>query len=352
MKHKVIAAVFSSQTTTNLNRVATLVTLIAMLGVILVYPGTQVKAVGIDAVTASVPEGSDATGAAAAVTVTFESSVLSNGEVFTIYLGEDTTGDEWGLNAVATGDISCSDNGTGETYTVGSVNAASATLPMRTAITATTVGTGATTTTCVIGDGTPNPTNPTVADGYSVAVVTSADSGAGIIYIGDANDVTVSVNVLPNLTLTIDNADGTNCTTSSGVTSCNLGTVLTTTVGQGNYDVNVGTNATSGATLQIAEDGNLRNGANEIADATENDTIVAGTTDYGIAVASDGGWTEQGNFNDDDTPIPTGPATVATTAGAVAYTNDVTVTHKVAVDSTVPALVYSHIVTWTATANF
>jgi hypothetical protein len=310
------------------------------------------KSAGIDDV--AVTLSNEAVSTNAQVTVAFTFGTLVNGNTIRIYLGETTAGDAWGLNAVTTADISCSDNGAGESYTVNSITAASATSPLWTQITATTVGAGASIVTCVIGDGTPNPTNPATADGYSIAVVTTSDSGAGIAYVGNANDVTVSVAVLPNLSLTIDNSDGVSCTTSSSVTACNLGTVTTATVNTGNYDVNVGTNAANGATLNIAEDGNIRNGADEITDIVEDagGTVTAGATEYGVAAASDAGWTEQGNFTDDDTPIPTGPASVATTAAPVAYTSDVTVTHRVAVDSTVKALTYSHIVTWTASANF
>lgn len=316
------------------------------------FPAPSANAAGIDNVTVTLSD--ETLNTASSVTVAFTFGTLINGNTVKIYLGEDTTGQPWQLNAVTTADISCSDNGTGETYTVNSVTAASASVPMWTQITATTVGAGATAVTCIIGDGTPNPINPaTTADGYSIAVVTTNDSGAGIAYVGNANDVTVSVTVLPNLSLTIDNSDGVKCSTSgAGVTSCNMGTVLTTGVATGNYDVNVGTNAGSGATLQVAEDGNLRNGSDVITDVVEGNTVTAGTTGYGVATVADGGWTEQGDFTDDDTPIATGPTTVATTAAPVAYTNDITVTHRAAVDSTVKALTYSHTVTWTATANF
>lgn len=311
------------------------------------------RAAGIDDVTVTL--GNEATSAASQVTVLFTFGTLSNGNTVKIYLGETTGGNAWGLNGVTTADISCTDNGTGEAYTVNSVTAASASTPMWTQITATTVGSGATQVTCLVGDGSPNPTNPTVAGNYSIAVVTTNDSGAGIAYVGNANDVAVSTTTLPNLTLTIDNADGTSCTTASGVTSCNLGTVTTAVVNTGNYDVNVGTNATSGATMRIAEDGNLRSGADDIDDIVEDTggTVTAGVEEYGVAVTSDASWTEAGNFTDDDTPIAAGPATVATTAGPIASSgDDVTVTHRVAVSSATKALTFSHIVTWTATANF
>lgn len=311
-----------------------------------------VNATGIDDVTVTLSN--EAVNTAAQVTVVFTFGTLVDGNVIKIYLGENTDGDEWQDNSITTSDIACSDDGTGEVYTVDSVTAATATVPMWTQITATTVGSGATQVTCTIGDDSPNPINPISADGYSIAVVTTNDSGAGLAYVGSANDVTVSATVLSTLALTIDNADSTACTTSSGVTSCNLGVIITTTINTGNYDVNVGTNAANGASMKIAEDGNLRNGSDTIDDIVEDTggTVTAGQEEYGIAVSADGAWTKQGDFTDDDTPIPTGPSNVATTAGPVAYDNDVTISHRVAVAVSTKALTYSHIVTWTATANF
>lgn len=309
-----------------------------------------VHSAGIDDVTVTLSN--EAINTASTVTVAFTFGTLVNGNTIKIYLGETTAGDEWQDNSLTTADIACTDNGTGESYTVDSITAASATVPMWTQITATTVGSGASIVTCVLGDGSPNPINPNAADGFSVAVVTTSDSGAGVAYVGNANDVTVSASVLPNLTITIDNADTAACVTTSGVTACNLGVVTTAAVNTGNYDVNVGSNAASGVTLKVIDDGDLRNGSDTINDITENTTVAAGTEGYGIAIAADGGWTEVSPFDDDDTPTTTSSQNVATTAAPIGYTADVTVTHRVAVDATTKALTYSHIVTWTATANF
>jgi hypothetical protein len=309
------------------------------------------RAAGIDDVTVALSN--EAVNTASTVTVVFTFGTLVNGNTIKIYVGDTTGGSPWQQNSITTSDISCSDNGTGESYTVDSITAAGASVPMWTQITATTVGSGASVVTCVLGDGSPNPKNPTAAGNYSVSVVTTNDSGAGIAYVGSANDIVTSATALPNLTLTIDGADATACVTTSGVTACNLGTVTTGAVNTGYYDVNVGTNATNGATMKIAEDGNLRNGSDDINDVIENNTVTLGTETYGVAVASDASWTEQGDFTDDDTPIPTGPANVATTSSPIASSgDDVTVTHRVAVSSATKALTYSHIVTWTATANF
>ncbi|MFH1171776.1 MAG: hypothetical protein V1778_04535 [bacterium] len=300
---------------------------------------------------------SSATGAETQITVTWTpATALAVSDVIQLYLGPSTGGVEFtdGDADQSGTDIDCTQSGS--TFNSGTFAAASATTPMLYTITVAGVSTGAGEVVCTLGaasgDG---PNLPVTADGYSVAVVTNDDTGAGIDYVGSGNLVTVSASVLPNLTLTIDNSDGTTCTTTSGVTSCSLGLVTTAAVNTGNYDVNVGTNAASGATLKIAEDGDLRNNTDTIDDVVEDTggTVTAGVEEYGIAVVSDAAWTEQGNFTDDDTPIPSGPATVATTAAPIAASgDDVTITHRVAVSSATKALTYSHIVTWTATATF
>lgn len=315
-------------------------------------PHTAVRAAGIDNVAAAFSD-SEAVGAETRVVVTFTPTTSIASGYIKIYLGPATGGVEFtdGDADQSGTDIACTQ--TGATFSGGAFAAASATVPMLYSIN---VASGGDTSavSCTLGSGAADgPNLPATADGYSIAVVTNADSGAGIGYVGNANDVTVSATALPNLTLTIDGADGSICTTTSGVTSCNLGVVTTAAVNSGNYDVNVGTNATSGATMKIAEDGDLRNGADTIDDVAEEGAVSAGAEEYGIAVTSDASWTEAGNFTDDDTPIPAGPANVASTSGPIASTgDDVTITHKVAVSSTTKALTYTHIVTWTATANF
>lgn len=335
-------------------KTSTIITIIALVVVTsnLYFFTKDVEAAGIDNVTVTLVT-SEAINTASQVQVVFTFTTLIATNTIKIYLGPDTTGDEWQLNAVTTADISCTDNGTGEVYTVNSVTAASATIPMWTQITATTVGTGATAVTCLIGDGTPNPINPISANGYNIAVITTNDSGSGIAYVGNGNDVTVSVDVLPNLSLTVGTADGVYCTTTAGVTSCNLGLALTTTTTSGSYDVDVGTNAASGASVYLAEDGNLRNGANDINDVADS-AVTAGSEEYGVALTETGtAWTIDATYAAIDAPVITGPDLAATSAGPVNTSIDnVDIIHKVGIASSTLALTYTHIVTWTATANF
>lgn len=329
--------------------------MVTTLGVCFYLP--RVHAAGINDVLASVPDGSDGTGISAQVTITFGiSGILTNGDQFTIYLGDNSAaGHNWDLNSLTTDYTDCSaSGGGGGTYTDVSVLPATSSLPLRYTVTADAVGSG--TVICHIGDGgSNNPKNPDLAGSYNVAVATSNDSGAGTIYIGDTNDVGVSVNMLSNLALSISGADGTYCTTTSGVTTCNLGTALTTNVVSGYYDVHVGSNAASGVTLLLGEDHNLQDGGgtHDIDDIGAHGTVAFGTEGYGIAATTAGTWSIDSSYTPGDNPIVTGPDVLATTIGPIDIIgNPVHIVHKVAIGSTTYAASYSHIATWTVSANF
>ena len=123
-----------------------------------------------------------------------------------------------------------------------------------------------------------------------------------------------------------------------------------------NYDLNVGTNAANGATVRVEENQDMTSGGNTISDIVEDTggAVTAGVEEYGVQVDADvGSWTEQGDFTDDDTPIPGSTTAVASTGGPLASTgDDVTITHKIAVASSTDAGNYTHTVTWTVIADF
>jgi len=314
-----------------------------------IYPPTKkVDAAGLDSVVTTLS--SEVADAESQISTVFTpSNPLIDNDRITVYVGEDSGGDPWTDDDVTidSTDVVCTQGGTafdGEFY-----NAAGANGPVNFGCDVAGAGDG-NPITVELGDGLGDDMyNPAGADNYSVAVVTTDDSGAGIAYVGDANDVDVSVTVLPNLALLIDSADGTNCTTTAGVTSCDLGTVLTTTIAEGNYDVNVGTNAAGGATISIAEDGDL----GTIADCTEDDTITEGTEDYGADITDNGMNAYLNDWADNDTPIEASE-TVANTGNENDITtgDDFNFSHEVAVDSTTAAGTHSHTVTWTATGDF
>ncbi|MFH1508870.1 MAG: hypothetical protein ABIE68_01780 [bacterium] len=305
-----------------------------------------VQATGIDVVTVTLAD--DTVSTASQVDVVFTpQTALVDTDVIKIYLGPDTGGDEWDMTGVLTTDVVCDDAGSEGTWTTNSVNAATASLPAYVQITATVADGGA--ITCNIGQAN-DPTNPAVASGYSIAVVTNDDAGAGVAYVGNHNDVTVTAAVLPLLTMDLDNADGSNCVETAGVIACNMGVLTTAAVTSGNYDINAFTNAASGLTVQINADAGLDDGGNDIDDVGES-TVAAGTEDYGIAVAVDGGLTRSGNFATDDSSVPTS-ATDLYTAAAPVTSADATITHKVAISSSTAVGSYAQVVTYTAAGDF
>jgi len=203
-----------------------------------------------------------------------------------------------------------------------------------------------------------------IASNYSQVVMTSSEVGIGMMYVADDNDVLITATVAPNLSLIIRNTADT-----ADTNVCDLGELSTSSVSTCDYRVAVGTNASGGLQVQITSDGDLDTAGGDTIDAvTEDNTVTAGTEDYGIAVtgATAGGETggaftnpitEDGDFNDDDTPIPTSATNFLSYTSAFQYTQGTTttstlVTHRAAIDAATMAGSYDQVVTYTITATF
>ncbi len=335
----------------NWRKIATVVSIITIIVVTggIYPPAHEAQAGAID--DATVALGAEGAGVESQIVITFTPTTSIAGSDIDIYIGEDSGGDPWvdTDTSIDNTDILCEQAG-GTTFGTYTQAEATVTTPS-TAGCSVTGGGDASEITVTIGDGAGDDLyNPAGADIYTISVVTTDDSGAGVVYVGDANDVTVSVTVLANLSMLLDNADGTYCT-GTPVIVCDLGVVLTTTTVSGNYDINVGTNG-SAASVTI-NDNMTGQGIGTIADVTNDQTIDAGTEEYGISVSEDGAWTFQGNYAGNYTPIADAPATLATTGAAIAESgDDITVTHTAAIDSAVASGSHSHIVTYTATSTF
>ena len=188
---------------------AGLVALGIVLSLIYGLPGNPGQAAGLDDVTPTLSD-SEATGAESRVQVVFTPITrLDTADTIRIYLGPNTGGSEWtdGDADQSGADVACTQ--TGATFDTGTFSAATATVPMYYQMTKASGAGSTATVTCTLGSGAADaPNNPAAADGYSIAVVTTDDTGAGIAYVGNANDVTVSATTLPNLSLTIAGADG------------------------------------------------------------------------------------------------------------------------------------------------
>ncbi len=208
--------------------------------------------------------------------------------------------------------------------------------------------------------------NDTVAGIYSISFYDDNDNdyGSALIYVGDDNDVTVTGEVQPTLSFAIRNS-----TDTSDTNACDLGVLDISSVSTCEYRLKPATNASSGYTVQIDSDGDLRrSGSGDVADSedidpvTENNTVGAGTEDYGIAFnggsATGGNITESGDFNDDDTPIPISSKTNLYTSdgpnspSSPDTTNTALVTHRAAIDNSTNTGNYSHTISYYASASF
>jgi hypothetical protein len=182
-------------------------------------------------------------------------------------------------------------------------------------------------------------------DGGFAAIVIAPTSGAG------TNLVQINGTVDP--TLTLDLSD----------TSCSLGTLVSTSVNTCQYDTTVSTNASSGYTAYIRDDGNLRNATNDINDVAGG-TTVAGSEEYGVATSdadpvditaqeTSGNCTTLNGGSDPANALALTTSDQSYAAEDAAVDSDVvTLCHSASITGTTPAGAYLSVVTITVVGNF
>jgi hypothetical protein len=179
-----------------------------------------------------------------------------------------------------------------------------------------------------------------------------ADFDGTTLYVGNLNEVDISAEVDPSLSLSLSSS------------SCDLGTFSTTTVETCQYNSTVSTNAANGYTAYIRDDGNLQNTNADDIDDVAGGTTAAGSEEYGIATSdtdtvditakqSSAECTslDNGSSPVNALPLTTSDQTYATSTGPV-DTDAVTVCHSAAISATTPAGAYTQIVIITAIGNF
>lgn len=192
--------------------------------------------------------------------------------------------------------------------------------------------------------------NPSAAQDDTVIDVAGdfGDTGSMAVSIVSDDRITIPATVSPTFTFTISSD------------SCTLGTLTPSAVATCPYTLAVGTNADNGAviTIQAISDGTNANlnkdgaAGTDINNIAENGTVTLGTEGYGIALTAGSGWTEVGDFNDDDTPIPSSVTDILSTAGPIASSVTSTVTHRAAVSAATEAGAYSQTIRYIATGTF
>ncbi len=192
-------------------------------------------------------------------------------------------------------------------------------------------------------------TNGPADDDDTVSIAgTFGDTGTIVVDIITDDQIVVTATVDPTFTFTISS------------NTCALGTLTTGSVSTCGYTLAVGTNANNGAviTIQAISDGTNaylnRDGAPDtyITDIPEDSLVTAGSEGYGIAVTAGSGWTEEGNFNDDDTPIPSIVTNILSTSGPILSSVTSTITHRAAISALTEAGTYSQTVQYIATGTF
>ena len=133
-------------------------------------------------------------------------------------------------------------------------------------------------------------------------------------------------------------------TLSVSDTELDLGLINTNIVGSDTNNVTVTTNAQNGYTCRAVEDGNMRNGANDINDVSDG-TVNAGSEEYGISCSGDGCQLSG------DNGLSGSPLIVASSIGPT-VAEITAVTYKAGASATTVGTTFSHIVTFTCSGDF
>jgi hypothetical protein len=194
------------------------------------------------------------------------------------------------------------------------------------------------TITIVIGDAN-QLTTPDAAGNYNFSVTVDTnnagnyDYGAGLAYVANANDVTVTAIVPPVLDLAIYEQNNNTLTNS-----CDLGVLSISTVKSCSYDLAGSTNAPTGLTVQtqgvLTSDWTTgsavlthSNGTDDINAVAASGSVDAGSEEYGFAITDDGSSNQYNggiyekagatNTSAPTEPIPTSETVLASTASTI-----------------------------------
>ena len=137
-----------------------------------------------------------------------------------------------------------------------------------------------------------------------------------------------------------------------------FGILTSAAINTSETDLTITTNALSGYVITVKEDGNLRDGANEISDVGDSQ-IDAGSEEYGLATSKASQDFPQVNpcpASGGTDPILSGPITssekqVASASGEVS-SDATTMCYAASITSTSAATYYSHIITYIATGTY
>ena len=193
--------------------------------------------------------------------------------------------------------------------------------------------------------------------------VTNPAAGSTVLAIDHASGTNTGSLAVPIMTddqVTVSATVDATITSALSSTACALGTLTDSSIQTCNYTNTVSTNASSGYSSTIIEDGNLRDGANDIDDETGDTDVDQGSEEYGVSSNDTTG--AQAIVDTDGSGCDgTDPeAASAITGTAQEYADDTvpvsaqvtTLCHAASITATTPAGSYSHLVTPITTGTF
>jgi len=208
-------------------------------------------------------------------------------------------------------------------------------------------------------------TDASSTNGLVTMVTDGGDYSGVLVYNGNDNDVLVTAEVMGLLFFEIRTPDD-----ASTTNECELGLLLPGNVNECQYRLAIETGASNGFTAYIwdksATSGLVNANGDEINPVAEDSLVTGGVESYGIGVvAATSSFTaigatstdELGDFNDDDTPIPTAKTQMISATGPFDWeqgvlTSSSLVTHRAAIDNSTPTGAYTQTVSYYVTGNF
>lgn len=198
-------------------------------------------------------------------------------------------------------------------------------------------------------------TNPDKGNyGWSVSVDIGGagitfDTGSGLSYVADANDVTVDATVPMTLDMEIFAA----ATGSTKTNVCHLGVLSVSDESECDYYIGLATNSDAGVTLKVSADAKLNKGSDDINDTVGE--VTAPNEEYGFRwFNSSALYTPVLVAAETDVAVPVGPTetTFVTTASSFDAVNNgvdrLRVMHRASISGDTKAGSYDQVVTYTA----
>jgi len=220
-----------------------------------------------------------------------------------------------------------------------------------------------------INGGSNNLDNPATAGNYNVSVTTdvgdagtSFDTGAGLAYIADENDVVVTATVPPIIDMELYDNETDGALQPGNPNTCYLGSLSPTLVSPCDYWIGTSANSAGGIQVKVADSG-TNDGLNKgdsgtnddlINNVTATQTIDAGTEEYGFSLTDTGSYTADGSYSTNYSPVPTTESNVFYRTGvhtSIGTNNPgerVQVTHAASIDGSTEAGSYQNDLTYTA----